>query len=182
MPLRFAFELDDEDLEYFQEIIAEKKVGQRDLEIMDIVEATRGLIQGAREARTPRFILEMLEKLEPLVDMVTDVEWRLPADDIKRVLTALAYFADPEDLIPDDLPGLGHLDDAVMVEIACRDLAPELHAYRDFCLYRAAELERRSAAGESQDAVSRMDWLESRRMELQDQMREKRTFFGMGKS
>ena len=32
---------------------------------------------------------------------------------IESILGALVYFCDPEDLIPDNIPGLGYLDDAI---------------------------------------------------------------------
>lgn len=177
MPIKFEVELDDQDLAYFQRIIDDKGVGSQ-VEVRDIVEATSDLLDGARQAETPRFILDKLEQLEPLVAMVTDAEWRLPTDDIRRVLDALAYLADPADLIPDDMPGFGYLDDAVMVELACRKLRPELEAYRDFCVYRAAEEERRRGSGDAGAPVSRGDWLESRRKELQARMHQRRGLFG----
>jgi len=177
MPIRFEFELDDDDLGQFRKIIRDKRVGRSRVAIDDVVRAGSDLLTRARAGRTPHFILQMLEQIEPLVAMVTDTEWRLPEADIKRVLEALAYFAEPEDLIPDDLPGLGYLDDAVMVELACRDLQPELTAYRDFCAFREKETARRKAAGEPTDEVSRRDWLDARREQLMETMREERGLF-----
>jgi len=55
--------------------------------------------------------------LEQLIQMLRDDEWRLEGRDRARILDALAYFVDPEDLIPDRLPGIGYLDDAIMVEL-----------------------------------------------------------------
>ncbi len=177
MAIRFEFELEDEDLAFFKKVIDDKNHGKGEVEIQDIVNATRELVEGARANHTPRSVMQMLEQLNTLVAMVTDTEWSLPAEDVSRVLTALAYLADPEDLIPDDVPGLGYLDDAIMVELACRNLRPEIHAYRDFCLFRNAEIERRRALGEEETPVSRLDWLGSRRRELQEQMRRKRGLF-----
>lgn len=41
--------------------------------------------------------------------------WALDEADRQRVLGALAYFADPNDIIPDNVAVLGFLDDAVMI-------------------------------------------------------------------
>jgi uncharacterized membrane protein YkvA (DUF1232 family) len=174
MPLRFVFELTDEDLDYFAKVFAERQPGGANVELHDVAEATDALIAQARDRDAPPFILEKLEQLRPMVDMLTDEDWRLPVEDVARVLSTLAYFADPEDLIPDDLPALGYLDDAVMVELACRDLQPELEAYLDFCQFRDREQVRREAAGEDPGGVSRLEWLDARRRELHDRMHSRR--------
>lgn len=55
----------------------------------------------------------------------------------ERVLSVLAYFTDPDDLIPDEIPGLGFLDDAIMIELASKELRHEIEAYTDFCAFRS---------------------------------------------
>ena len=66
--------------------------------------------------------------LQHMVDMLKDRDWNLESDDRDRVLEVLAYFADPNDIIPDDLPGIGFLDDTIMVDLAAMDLARALVA------------------------------------------------------
>jgi uncharacterized membrane protein YkvA (DUF1232 family) len=180
MGLKFVFELSDEDLAYFRGVFEDHRPGAGvEIRIEEVAEATEKLIAQARSRHAPPFILEKLEQLKPLVAMVTDPEWRLPEQEVRRVLEALAWFADPADLIPDDLPVFGYLDDAMMVEVALQGLAPELEAFRDFCEFREAELERRKVAGTSSTEVSRADWLDSRRKELQETMRSRRrSIFG----
>ncbi len=104
-----------------------------------------------------------------MIGMLSDIEWRLPHQEAKRVLNALAYFAEPEDLIPDHIPGLGFLDDAIMIELVVRELRHEIEAYEDFCEYRQRLRDR----GDKTPA-SRAGWLETRRKELQARMRRRR--------
>jgi hypothetical protein len=74
------------------------------------------------------------------------------------VVQALAYFAEPTDLIPDQLPALGFLDDAIMVELVVQDLRPEIEAYDDFCRFREAQ---RAYAGVDPEVLRKR--LETRR-------------------
>ena len=108
-----------------------------------------------------------------MIAMVHDAGWALPEEDKNRVLSALTYFADPKDVIPDTVPVLGFLDDAIMIELCVRELKHELDAYDDFCDYRRAEAKRR---GENVDSLTmaRAEWLEGRRLELQDRMHRRR--------
>jgi uncharacterized membrane protein YkvA (DUF1232 family) len=95
----------------------------------------------------------------------------MEADDRQRVLACLTYFANPKDLIPDNVPVLGFLDDAIMIELSVRELKHELDAYDDFCDYRQHEASRR---GMDPAKVGRADWLDSRRDELIDRMHSRR--------
>ncbi len=97
--------------------------------------------------------------------MLEDKDWRLEGADRKRVLNALAYFADPDDLIPDRVPGLGYLDDAIMVELVVQDLKHEIEAFDAFVAYR-------DERNKKTDAPT--DGLEKRRDSLQGRMRRRR--------
>lgn len=175
MGLKLVFELSDEDLEYFGEVFRDHQPGSDVvLDPADITDATDRLLEEARARGAPPFILEKLSRLKDLIEMVEDRDWQLPEADAQRVLHALAYFADPTDLIPDDLPVLGYLDDAMMVDVAMREVEPEFEAWQDFRVFRETETRRRAAAGEDAGPVSRADWLSARRQELHARMRTRR--------
>jgi len=95
----------------------------------------------------PDFIVERLLQLKTLLEMMKDTEWDLSEVDRERVISAIAYFADPIDLIPDHIPGIGFLDDAMFVEIIIRELRSEISAYGEICRLREEEDERRVAEG-----------------------------------
>lgn len=167
MTLRISFELDDNDLRHFRLIMDEARRAARRMAPEDIVAAAEDLLAEVPKSGAPGFIVERLDKLRLMIRMLTDLEWRLPHNDAARVLNALAYFCEPEDLIPDHIPGLGFLDDAIMIELVVRELKHEIEAYQDFCGYR----DRQSEAG---DGASREGWLDSRRKELQARMHRRR--------
>lgn len=173
MTLRVTFDLGDDDLKHFQLIMREARNAIKDLDQATIVRAAHDLLKEIHSVKVPQFILERLAKLETMIGMVTDEEWKLPDSEKTRVLNALAYFSEPEDLIPDHIPGLGFLDDAIMIELVVRELKHEIEAYTDFCTYRSVEENRRKQHGK-EDTVTREEWLTQRRSELHSRMRRRR--------
>ena len=168
MSLRVSFELDDHDLKHFRLIMREARKAAARLAPEDIVAAAEAQLTEIRDTSAPGFILERIQKLRLMIRMLTDLEWRLPHEEASRVLNALAYFTEPEDLIPDHIPGVGFLDDAIMIELVVRELKHEIDAYQDFCDFRE-----RGDGGRRQ--ASREEWLERRREQLQTRMRRRRT-------
>ena len=170
MSLRISFELDDDDLKHFRLIMRQARNAAARIAPEDIVAACEDLLRTATvRERTPSFIVERLDKLRLMIDMLSDIEWRLPQDEAARVLNALAYFAEPEDLIPDDIPGLGFLDDAIMIELIVRELKPEIDAFEDFRRYQREEASRNRDPN-----VTRDQWLTQKRRELHGRMRRRR--------
>ena len=170
MSLRISFELNEDDLKHFQLIMQEARQVASRLPPEDIVAAAEQLLAQVEESSAPGFIIDRLRNLKLMISMISDVEWRLPHQEAARVLNALAYFAEPEDLIPDHIPGLGFLDDAIMIELVVRELKHEIDAYRDFCNYREKLRQEQGHAAR----ISREGWLENRRKELQTRMRRRR--------
>ncbi len=170
MGLRVSFELDDDDLKHFRLIMREARKTASRVPPEDIVAAAEEQLQVILATSTPGFILERIQKLRFLIGMLTDLEWRLPHQEATRVLNALAYFTEPEDLIPDHIPGVGFLDDAIMIELLIQELEFEIEAYSDFCSFRD---QLRSDNGHGTKA-SREKWLKGRRDELQSRMRQRR--------
>lgn len=170
MTLRISFDLDENDLKHFRLIMEDARKAAARLAPEDIVAGAEGLLKDVGEARAPGFIADRILKLRLMIDMISDIEWRLPHQDAVRVLNALAYFAEPEDLIPDSIPGLGFLDDAIMIELVVRELKHEIEAYQDFCDYRDRTLREQGERAK----VSREGWLSERRKALQSRMHRRR--------
>lgn len=163
--LKVEFELSEADLDFFRARLAKA----RDARVADdenvILEGVAAMRKQAMAANPPAFVRDRIEQLGPLVAMLRDADWRLAGEDRKRVLDALAYFVDPDDLIPDATPGIGFIDDAIMIELVSNALAPELEAYDDFVAHRE-EL----AAG-AEDMPS----LDDARAVMQSRMRRRRS-------
>lgn len=171
MSISLNFELNDNDLEHFNAALVKAKKAAEGKSSDEIIACSVQLLADAQKVRIPDFILERLLRLDDMIAMVRDEAWAMSEEDKDRVLSALVYFCDPDDVIPDRVEVLGFLDDAVMIELSVRDLKHELDAYDDFCDFRQHQAERRGMAA---DTVGRADWLASRREELVERMHDRR--------
>ena len=178
MSITLNFELNDQDLAHFERALARSKKAAEGKSNDEIVASAVAMLADAQKVHIPDFIKERLLHLDDMIAMVRDDAWALPEEDQQRVLSALMYFSDPDDVIPDNIEVLGFLDDAVMIELSVRDLKHELEAYDDFCDFRSHEAERR---GVDPSTLGRTDWLDGRREELLDRMHQRRERdFGTG--
>lgn len=176
MPLQISFELSDKDLEHFRSVAetAQKAVTDGKIDGKTIAaEARKVFEESTQNKNLPEFISTRLAKLETLVDMVDDKEWQLPDDELTRVCGAMAYFAKPDDMIHDHIPGIGFLDDAIMVELMVENLQDDMDAYQEFCQFRTQESEKRAKNGLPTD-IHKEDWLADQRAVLHHRMRTRR--------
>ena len=177
MSITLNFELNDRDLEHFQAAMASAKKAASGKTDQEIIDCAANLLVESQKGAMPDFIVQRLVRLDDLIAMVRDEAWAIGGEDRARVLSALAYFCDPNDVIPDHVEVLGFLDDAIMIELSVRELQHELDAYDEFCDFRQHQAERR---GLQADKVGRADWLDTRREELVERMHRRRGERGMG--
>jgi len=134
---KISFTLDDADLAYFRAIFRAAKQNAGDVDRSKIEQGVKRLIQDVRAAkRAPAFVLEAVQTLEDLLGVLDDKDYAAPAPVHRSVLAALAYFSDAKDVIPDDIPMVGFLDDAIMIKLVEDELEHELWGYRKFCRFR----------------------------------------------
>lgn len=171
MPLAISFELSDRDLAHFTQALEAARASAGSKSSEEIIAAASALLVDAGKAEVPDFIAQRLDRLDALIAMARDEGWHLPEEDRQRVLSALVYFADPKDVIPDSVPVLGYFDDAIAIEMCVKELKHEIEAYDEFCEFRQHGADHR---GVDPAIVGRADWLESRRDELVDRMHRRR--------
>lgn len=132
--------------------------------------ARRVLRTAATGGQSP-FIASRLRRAAEMRAMAADPAWLLAADLAERIGALLAYLDDPDDLIRDDVPVVGRLDDALLVDIAMDGLRDELDDYAEFCRHRSAEATRGGDA-----AIDRAAWEQVRadELRLEQQLRRAR--------
>lgn len=170
MPLKVTFDLEDKDLKFFRASMKQAKETAEQVSEEQILQRAGEMVSQVKSKDVPAFVQLRLDRLASLIDMAKDQEWALASTERKNVLTALAYFADPQDMIPDDIPVLGYIDDAIMIELVVSELKHEIDAFEDFCRYRRDEKSRNRNPN-----VSRGEYLAMKRRELQSRMRRRRS-------
>lgn len=173
MSLAITIELSDDDLKHFADAMQTAQQESKNLSPKEITDAASKLLKDGKDNKLPAFIADRLSKIDSMVAMVSDTGFGMEDEDRKRVLSCLTYFANPKDIIPDSVPVLGFLDDAIMIELVVRELQHEVEAYDDFVQYREDEARRRGVDPATLK-TERVEWAEARRIELLSRMKSRR--------
>jgi uncharacterized membrane protein YkvA (DUF1232 family) len=154
---KVTFTLDEADADYFRALYRQARRGAQELAPEQILAGARDIVKQVRASKkTPRFVMDAIGVLADLVDLTQNEDYAAPKKVKDAVLAALAYFSNPHDLIPDQVPGLGFLDDAIMVKFIEDEFENELWGYRKFRKVRDSAEQRPWASPGSQRLASRL--------------------------
>ena len=135
--MKLVFELDKDDVEYFRGLFKKAQRNAAKLDPKKVIRDGKTLVKKiCASKRVPPFVLQAIEPLDDLIQLLEDKDYAVPDATRKEVLATLAYFSDPDDLIPDSIPGLGYLDDAIMPRLLEEEFEAELWGYRKFRTFR----------------------------------------------
>ncbi|MEZ5463127.1 YkvA family protein [Dokdonella sp.] len=169
--MRITFELESEDIEYFQKAFERFRRMANEVDEVHIIDAAKHTLDNLCIARIPNYVRKRLVHVQRLILLLEDADWSLSAPERTEALAALAYFGDPDDLIPDHIEIIGLIDDAIMLELLARRMRHVLQAYGKFCAFRESLGDR---SGQEHARVGRARALASRRAELMDELQSRR--------
>lgn len=158
----------------FNQVLLRVCPRSRGLEAGQIAAAARRLLFTDSRERGEASIAKRIGRIEELERMRADGSFALDAAVGGRIRELIAYVDNPDDLIPDHTPVVGHLDDAILADLLLRDLGPELADYADFCAWKRDIAAREGVALEAV-AVDCEDWIEARRREVEATREQRRT-------
>ncbi len=110
-----------------------EKVTDEDVEKLDRTVPEKLSGADLREMRiTSQWISTMLERVGMLFDMIRDREFTVSAKAKALTAAGLLYFVLPTDIVPDFIPGIGYVDDALILSTLWNVVKEELAAYISF--------------------------------------------------
>jgi len=105
------FQLTEEDRQRYETQIKKIKLPLKEELLTNVAEKLEAFL--AEE--TPNiFEVSLLQNISKLYVLIRDQK-DVPAELLKRIGFALEYFVKNDDDIPDEIPGVGYMDDAVVV-------------------------------------------------------------------
>lgn len=130
----------------------------------------RALRAAAAGAQSP-FIRVRLRRAAELRGALADPAWNMSPELRVRIADLVAYM-DDVGLIANDVPVIGRLDEALLIDVAMDALRAELDDYAAFCRYRDNEA---AHSGTAASAITRAQWQEEREAEFKLEHLLKRT-------
>lgn len=169
--MRITFELESADIEHFQSAFDSARQLAAGADEVDVIDAAKQALDTLCIAATPGYVRKRLVHVQRLILMLEDEEWNVRGPERTEALAALAYFSDPDDLIPDQIAVIGLVDDAIMLELLARRMRHVLMAYDKFCRFRS---EHGGDGGHAAQRSERAGILARHRAELMDELQTRR--------
>lgn len=85
-----------------------------------------------RDAKRRGVVGSLVDNVKTLYDMLRDPAFKIPGKAKAILVAGLLYFIMPIDMIPDFIPGLGFVDDAVVIGLVLAATRETLATYRRF--------------------------------------------------
>jgi uncharacterized membrane protein YkvA (DUF1232 family) len=171
MSMRFVINLTDRDLRFFRQALKRSRNAIDHADESEIIEAVNDVLEDIKsEEPLPDFVAKRVPELESMMRMLRDDEWALPKDERERLLAAFIYFGDPEDILPDNIPVVGYLDDVIIIELVVREMRHVREAYDEFCKFRETA---RKRVKKDRDEASYREHIARKRISLHKRMKRR---------
>ena len=127
-----SIDIDDQVKEHFNKFIETHGIN---IDMQDVAEAKKKIAE-IRESNSDGYIIEQTASLESMIAMVNDDIWKIKKVNLEKINATIKYFVDDDDIIPDHIPGIGYLDDCIIIDSTMDEINDELTEYKDFCRTR----------------------------------------------
>ncbi len=151
-------DIDDQVKAHFNNFIEKHGI---DVDPNDMVQARNEIAQIRLDIKDG-YILNQVGNLEAMISMVEDKIWKIKKENMEKINATIKYFIDDDDVIPDNIPGIGYLDDCIIIDSTMDEIYEELSEFEDFCRTRMVYAQKQDFTFEdwgkikNQEATSRV--------------------------
>ncbi|MGH8041914.1 MAG: hypothetical protein ACREPN_07720 [Rudaea sp.] len=159
-------ELNADNLRRFNEVLQRISPDHPPFSAEQIAGAARRVLRAAAKRHEAPFIRVRMRRAAEIRAAFVDAHWPVSAA-LEPIMDAIVGYMDDtaHPLIARDVPVIGQLDDAILVDAAMDTLRAELDDYADFCRFRHAEIARIGPTA-SVPSITREYWRREREQEL----------------
>jgi len=157
--------LDSARLECFNQLLTQLDQQRQALDPDQIASAARQLVDRPGPGNMPSCIQQRMRRAAAIDLMSVDQGWTPANDAIGPAGLVIDYVRSSYKLIPDALPQIGRLDDAIVIDAAWPLLVEEVRCYLDYCRVRQIEAALRNCRSQ-EFGFGREDWELARRAEV----------------
>ena len=162
MNTEYNLKITDEVTHHFNDILHNSKIPNE----TEVIISAENLILELKECHLEDYVISHIYTLKVLINMLSDSNWSISTSHKNYILSALQYFVQTDDVIPDNIPVVGLLDDCIVIDIVKNRLTNELDDYLDFS--QTAKI----YAHDKNYSVD--DWKETKRKEVYSRLRHRR--------
>lgn len=152
------YQIDPDALRHFNELLERLDLSHPPLDSDQVASAARELVDQPHPARAPPCILQRVRRGAAIDMMLADPDWDTDARRAEVAAIVASYMRGNHELIPNQLPVVGRLDDAILVEESWPSLAQEVADYLDFCRLRHIEAALRGEDRRRRFGFTREQW------------------------
>ena len=161
-----SLELHEDKLRRFNEQVRRVAPDRPAFNADQIAGAARRVLRATMKGQDSAFIKSRLRRAGEIRAALEDAQWDIAPQQLGPMREIIDYIDDDaQALIPNSVPVVGLLDDAILVDAAMDTLRGELDDYADFCRYRTAEAASRGVAT-AEVRIERQRWYDDRQQEL----------------
>lgn len=158
----YSLEITRDVMKHFNQLLL-NPINNSETEIVSAVEDT---ITDLKSKDLEDYVASHIQPLEELLHLISDKNWKISQSDKTYVMSALRYFAEENDIIPDNTPVVGYLDDCIVIDTVVNKLKQQLEEHKEFI--------QATVVYATDDNFSIDDWNATKRKELFSRIRHRR--------
>lgn len=133
MNTEYNLEITQEVANHFNNLLNNEEAVNSEVTIGEI----QLMLNKLKTTEQENYVMEHIAPLENMLQMFVDNQWPLSNATKTTILAAFDYLKKVDDLIPDNIPVIGLLDDCIVIDLVSDKIKSELDNYSNFSQCRS---------------------------------------------